>query len=126
MYSEILFIRSISRNVFIVDITMEELAEDSDYRESIRAFGEDAIEIGGAIEDEHGAVLAVIPSRRIRISELPQSPVRQSFPISVYGEQARSIALAWYEQTKGRISDFISAKITRFDDFSTETTIHVA
>lgn len=122
--AEILITRSKERNVFIVDITMDKL-EDGDYKNNIAAFDEDFIELGGEIVNADDETLAVIPSRRIRISQLPDNPVRQRFPQSTFGDLARDIALAWYEQSKTRISDYIASKITRFDDFSTETTIHV-
>ena len=124
MYSEVMLVRSIARNVFIIDITMNKL-EEGDYKENIENFGEDAIEIGGAIVDDNDVTLATIPSRRIRISELPNNPVRQKFAKSVYGEKAKDIALAWYEQTKARITDYVSTKIAKFDDFSMEETIHI-
>jgi len=116
--------RSIERNIFIVDITMEKL-EEGDYKANITIFGEGFIELGGEVMNENDEILAVIPSRRIRISQLPENPVRQRFPQSTFGDLARDIALAWYEQSKTRISDYISSKITKFDDFSTETTIHI-
>jgi len=124
MLSDIMLVRSIERNVFIIDITMSKL-EDGDYKENIRNFGENAIEIGGAIVDENDVTLATIPSRRIRISELPNNPVRQKFAQSVYGKKAKDIALAWYEQTKERITDYVSSKISKFDDFSMEEVIHI-
>jgi len=124
MHSEIMMVRSVERNVFIVDITMDKL-EEGDYKDNITIFGEDAIELGGEIRNENEEVLAIIPSRRIRISQLPENPIRQRFPQTTFGDLARDIALAWYEQSKQRISDYISTKITMFDDFSTETTIHI-
>ena len=124
MHSEIMIVRSVERNVFIIDITMEKL-EEGDYKDNIAIFGEEQIELGGEIINENDEVLAVIPSRRIRISQLPENPVRQSFPQSTFGVLARDAALAWYEQSKKRISDYVSSKITKFDDFSTETTIHI-
>ena len=124
MYSEITITRSVERNVFIVDITMDELKE-GDYKDNIAIFGEEHIELGGEIRNETDEVLALISSRRIRISQLPDNPVRQRFPQSTFGALARDIALAWYEQSKKRISDYIATKITMFDDFSTETTIHI-
>jgi len=124
MHSEILIIRSVERNVFIVDITMGKL-EEGDYKDNIAIFCEELIELGGEIRNEDDEVLAIIPSRRIRISQLPENPVHQRFPASMFGELARDIALAWYERSKQRISDYIASKITRFDDFSTETTIHI-
>ena len=124
MYSEILITRSVERNVFIVDISMEKLKE-GDYKDNIAIFGEEQIELGGEITNENDEVLAVIPSRRIRISQLPETPVRQRFAQSTFGDLARDIALVWYEQSKKRISDYIASKITMFDDFSTETTIHI-
>jgi len=124
MHSEITIVRSVERNVFIIDITMDKL-EEGDYKDNIAIFGENFIELGGEITNENDEILAVIPSRRIRISQLPENPIRQRFPQSTFGDLARDIALAWYEQTKARISDYIASKITRFDDFSTETTIHI-
>jgi len=124
MYSEIMITRSVERNIFIVDITMDKLKE-GDYRDNIAIFGEEQIELGGEIKNESDEVLAIIPSRRIRISQLPETPVRQRFPQTTFGDLARDIALAWYEQSKKRISDYIAYKITMFDDFSTETTIHI-
>jgi len=124
MHSEIMIVRSVERNVFIIDITMEKL-EEGDYKDNIAIFGEEQIELGGEIINENDEVLAVIPSRRIRISQLPENPVRQSFPQSTFSVLARDAALAWYEQSKKRISDYVSSKITKFDDFSTETTIHI-
>jgi len=124
MHSEIMLVRSIERNVYIIDITMGKL-EDGDYMENIRSFGEDAIEIGGTITDENDVTLATIPSRRIRISELPGNPVRQRFSKSVYGDKAKDIALAWYVQTKERITDYVSTKLSKFDNFSMEETIHI-
>ena len=105
MHSEIMIVRSVERNVFIIDITMEKL-EEGDYKDNIAIFGEEQIELGGEIINENDEVLAVIPSRRIRISQLPENPVRQSFPPSTFGDLARDAALAWYEQSKKRISEY--------------------
>ena len=116
--------RSIDNNVFSIEITMDE-QENGDYMENVRLFGESAIEIGGEILDGNKDVIARIPSRRIRISELPSNPVRQRFTPAVFGDIARDVALAWYEQTKERITDYIATKTSKFDDFSTETTIHI-
>jgi len=101
-----MIVRSVERNVFIVDITMDKL-EEGDYKDNIAIFGEDAIELGGEIRNESEEVLAIIPSRRIRISQLPENPIRQRFPQTTFGDLARDIALAWYEQSKSRISDYI-------------------
>ena len=116
--------RSIDRNVFVVDITMN-VMNNGDYLTNVRLFGEDAIEIGGDILNDQNDVIARIPSRRIRISELPDNPIHQRFSPVAFGELARDIALAWYEQTKERITEYIASKTTMFDDFSTETTIHI-
>lgn len=120
----ITIVRSIDRSVFVIDITMDDI-ENGDYLENVRRFGEEAIEIGGEILDTNEDVLARIPSRRIRISELPANPVSQRFSPVAFGELARDVALAWYVQTKERITDYIASKTTMFDDFSAETTIHI-
>ena len=120
----ITIVRSIEQNVFVIDITMDKL-EEGDYLQNVRLFGEDAIEIGGDILDENGDVIARISSRRIRISELAENPIKQRFTPAAFGAIARDVALAWYEQTKERITDYIATKTTLFDDFSSETTIHI-
>ena len=124
MASEILFVRSLEKNVYIVDITMERL-EDGDYKTNISNFGEEAIEIGKEVTDASDQVLATIPSRKIKISQLPQNPISQKFAEAVYGTLAKDIAIAWCEQTKQRITDYISSKIAKFDDFSGEETINI-
>ena len=116
--------RSKEGGVFVVSVEMDG-AENGDFMENARLFGEDAIELGGDILDESGSVVARVPSRRIKISQLPENPVRQRFAPAVFGDVARRAATAWYEQAKKRITEHISEKASKFDDFSAETTIHV-
>ena len=122
MFTEILFERSVEKNTYIIDISMEKL-EDGKYAESIRNYGEEPIEIGGEVRDEYNGLLATLSNRQFKISELPAKPIRQQFPESQYGEKAKEVALCWYEQVKETINAYIASKVALYDDFSASRTI---
>jgi hypothetical protein len=122
--SEIVFTRSIENNIYIITISMVSL-EDGDYKDMIKTYGEEAIDIGGEILDNLDAVLATLPPKKIKISELSTKPIIQKFSETVYSSQAKEIASAWYEQAKTKIEEYIAVKTSEFDDFSTEETIYI-
>ena len=118
-----MFTRTMENNVYIIDVTMEKL-EDGAYKTAIQNYGEESINIGGEILSEEDAVLAVLSDKYIKISELPEKPVRQRFSATQYGEKAKETAVGWYEATQEKILDYVNKKAGLVDDFTADKTIY--
>lgn len=118
------------------------------YMEAIHDFGEKAINFGGNIEqvgtssenavtkmnegtteeptnpgettptEPVTTILAVLADNTVKISDMVDNPISQSFNTMQYGENAEMVANAWATQSVAKIDAYVKEMCAKIDTFT--------
>lgn len=110
--------KELKNNNYSVSISILE-EEVGNYLEAVHDFGESALNFGGQLLDtDDTTILAVIPNKSVKVTELVKTPMTQVFTTVQYGAIAEKIANQWADFCVKKIEAYVKEVSAKIDTFT--------